>query len=329
MLEDTGAVYLFTYDEAGWREQAYLKIRNRAQGGDQFGLSVSLSGLGDRLAVRSRENIYLFHNNGAGWRLEAEWDGNRYIADSDTITGIFALSGDGLTFAVSADPTSPSGMGSPGLVYIYEFDGADWVEQGRIVPANPDEGDNFGGSLSLSNDGNTLAVGASREDSSSLGVNGDETENSAESSGAAYLFERQGGAWRQSVYLKASNAQQYDYFGTRIVLSGDARSLVVTAPGEDSLARGINGLQTDDRSEAPPGAAYLFVRDGADWYQKAYIKSPFTNSGYHYEMPICGPEGCVVNDNFGESLAISNDGSTLMVGVPGGAFLGSGNVYLY
>jgi hypothetical protein len=201
-------------------------------------------------------------------------------------------------------------------VSIYVFDGAEWVEQGRVMASNAEDGDKFGGSLSLSGDGNTLAVGASGEDSSALGVNGDEMNNSAESSGAAYLFERQDDIWRQSAYLKASNAQQRDAFGDRIMLSGDGRSLVVSAPGEDSLARGINGLQTDDRSEAPPGAAYLFVRDEGEWHQEAYIKSPSTRSGYHFALPFCGTEDCIVNDNFGESLAISTDGSFLMVGAP-------------
>ncbi len=334
MLEDTGAVYIFSHDGAGWSEQAYLKLRNSAQGDDQLGQFVSLSGKGDRLAVRGRENIYLFHDDGTGWRLEAQWDGDRHIAGNDTITGIFALSGDGLTLAlaVSSDPAIRPVIPSTGSVSIYVFDGAEWVEQGRILASNGDDGDNFGASLSLSDDGNTLAVGAFGEDSSALGVNGDETDNSAEFSGAAYLFERQDGVWRQSVYLKASNAQREDMFGNRIVLSGDGRSLVVAASGEDSLARGINGLQNDDRSEAPPGAAYLFVRDEAEWYQKAYIKSPYTRSGYHIDsIPACSavPGGCIGNDHFAESLAMSTDGSVLMVGVPGGAFQGPTCIYLY
>jgi hypothetical protein len=331
MLENTGAVYLFFHDEAGWREQVYLKIRNSAQGHDQFGLFVSLSDRGDRLAVRSRANIYLFHDDGAGWRLEAEWDLTRHITDNDTFNGIFALSGDGhtLALAASADPAIRPAILTPGFVSIFVFDGAEWVEQGRVMASNADDGDNFGGTLSLSDDGNTLAVGASREDSSALGVNGDETDNSVESSGAAYLFERQDGVWRQSVYLKASNTQQDDYFGAKLILSGDGRALVVSAPGEDSLARGIDGSQTDDQSEAPPGAAYLFLRDEAEWFQKAYIKSPDTNSGRQFELPLCGPMECFSNDKFGDGLAISDDGSYLAIGAPGASYLGPGCVYLY
>ncbi|MET0091481.1 MAG: hypothetical protein ABW068_15940 [Candidatus Thiodiazotropha sp.] len=330
-MEDTEAVYLFTRTVAGWIESGYITIGNNEQGGEQFGLFVSLSSMGDRLAVRSQEKVYLYHDVGSEWRLEEAWDGAQFVNDTNAKTGMFALSGDGMTFALTAssDSSIPPETGSLGLVYIYMFNGVEWVGQGRVMASNADVDDYFGGAVSLSDDGNILAVGANREDSSALGVNGDGTDNSAESSGAAYLFERQGSEWRQTAYLKASNAQQGDSFGARLVLSGDGRSLVVTAPGEDSLASGINGLQTDDRAEAPPGAAYRFLRDEAGWHQEAYIKAPHTRSGDHYELPICGPEGCVSNEYFGDSLAISTDGSTLMIGVPGRAFVGSGSVYLY
>jgi hypothetical protein len=314
MLENTGAVYLFSYDEEGWSERAYLKLRNSAQGNDQLGLSVSLSGRGDRLAVKGRKDIYLFRDDGSGWRQEARWDGEQHITDNDTLTGMFAFSGDGLTLAlaVSADPSIVPALLSPGFVIIYVFDGAEWVEQGRIMSPNSFDGDYFGGSLSLSDDGNTLAVSGRGEGPF----------------GAAYLFEREDSVWRQSAYLSASNEQEGDGFGFRLALSGDARSLVVSASGEDSLARGVNGQQDDDRSEAPPGAAYLFVRDQVDWYQKAYIKSPHTRSGYHIYSYMVGGD-FVTNDDFGESLAISTDGSVLMVGVPGAVYSGPGEVNLY
>lgn len=62
---------------------------------------------------------------------------------------------------------------------------------------NTDEQDGFGGvnylgvptGLGLSADGKTLVVGALGEDSAARGVNGDQTDNSAENSGAAYVYE--------------------------------------------------------------------------------------------------------------------------------------------
>ncbi|WP_241908301.1 FG-GAP repeat protein [Vibrio sp. 10N.261.45.A1] len=55
--------------------------------------------------------------------------------------------------------------------------------------SNPDFDDYFGHSVALSSDGNTLAVGAIREDSNGTGVNsGAQANNSAPASGAVYLY---------------------------------------------------------------------------------------------------------------------------------------------
>ena len=56
-----------------------------------------------------------------------------------------------------------------------------------LKASNTDSGDGFGESVSVS--GDTVVVGAFNEDSSATGVNGDQSDNSASGSGAAYLFE--------------------------------------------------------------------------------------------------------------------------------------------
>ena len=61
-----------------------------------------------------------------------------------------------------------------------------------LPPDNPDPdlqmGELFGGAVALSADGNTLAVGARGEDSNATGVNGDQNDNSAQASGAVYVY---------------------------------------------------------------------------------------------------------------------------------------------
>ncbi len=59
--------------------------------------------------------------------------------------------------------------------------------------------DHFGFSVAIS--GNTLVVGAHREDSNATGINGDASNNSAVGAGAAYVFTRSGTAWTQQAYL--------------------------------------------------------------------------------------------------------------------------------
>src|SRR5687767_11484446 len=165
---DSGAVYVFTQNQTAWVQQAYLKASN-AQSGDQFGFAVALSGDGNTLAVGAN-----FEDGGA-----AGIDGNQ------------------------ADESAPGA----GAVYVFVRNGATWTQQAYIKASNIGEGDRFGYSLALSDDGNTLAAGAIGEDSVSTGTTGNQADNSAEQAGATYVFTRSGGTWTQQAYLKASNTQ--------------------------------------------------------------------------------------------------------------------------
>ena len=69
--------------------------------------------------------------------------------------------------------------------------------------------------------GDTVVVGASEESSKATGINGDQTDNSAQFSGAAYVFVRNGTTWSQQAYLKASNTNAQDFFGVSVAISGD------------------------------------------------------------------------------------------------------------
>lgn len=97
----------------------------------------------------------------------------------------------------------------------------------------------------------------------------------------------------RQAYLKASNTDAGDQFGSWVAVSGD--TVVVGAPGEDSGATEVGGDQTDDSASAA-GAAYVFVRDGTGWSQQAYLKA--RNAG--------------ANDGFGACVAVS--GGTAVVG---------------
>jgi hypothetical protein len=59
---------------------------------------------------------------------------------------------------------------------------------GNDFKASNTEADDLFGGVSLSAEGDTLAVGAVDEDSNATGVNGDQADNSASAAGAAYLY---------------------------------------------------------------------------------------------------------------------------------------------
>lgn len=63
-----------------------------------------------------------------------------------------------------------------------------WSQQAYVKASNSAGSDQFGDAVSLSADGNALAVGAFGEDSSAVGINGDQTDNAAGGSGAVYLY---------------------------------------------------------------------------------------------------------------------------------------------
>jgi len=178
---------------------------------------------------------------------------------------------------------------------------ASFAEKAYVKALNTDAGDEFGKSVALS--GDTLAVGAPFESSMATGINGDQTDNSAPKSGAVYVFVRSGGIWSKQAYIKASNTDANDQFGTSVALNGD--TLVVGAPFESSNSTVINFGQSDD-SASYAGAVYVFVRSGGTWTQQAYVKGSNT----------------APSDQFGSSVAL--DGDTLVAGAPS-----SGKVYMF
>jgi len=168
------------------------------------------------------------------------------------------LSGDGLTLAVSAkleDSASRSingneadnSLSNSGAVYVYAKNGTVWSQQAYLKASNADAADFFG-NLSLSADGNTLAVGATAEASNATGINGNQVDNTALEAGAVYVFTRTNATWSQQAYLKASNTGTIDGFGFAVSLSGDGNTLAVTSPYEKSAAIGIDGNQADNTS---------------------------------------------------------------------------------
>ena len=226
----------------------------------------------------------------------------------DLFGAAVALSGDGNTLAVGAydEESKATGINGDaldnsakhaGAVYVFSRAGGTWTQTAYLKASNAEADDEFGSALSLSADGNVLAVGAAFERSSATGVNGNQADNSLSAAGAVYVFTRTVGAWAQTAYLKASNTEAYDSFGDSLALSGDGATLVVGAPREDSASTGINGNQSTN-TVISSGAAYVFVRSGPTWVQEAYVKASNAKKFA----------------SFGGALALSYDGSTLAVG---------------
>jgi hypothetical protein len=240
--------------------------------------------------------VYVFRNNGpAGWVQEA------YIKPDNSVAGqlfgsSISVSGDGDTLAVGAWGESAA----TGAVFVFTRSGSDWEQQAHLKASNAEAGDEFGRAVSVSADGDWLAVGAPWEASNATGINGDQTNNSFNSAGAAYAFHRAAGAWTQQSYIKPAVSNLGAQFGGALALSGDASTLVVGATIESGASTGING-NPYDQSQQLSGAAYVFSLAGNAWSQQAYVKASDTAQ----------------RDLFGASVALSHDGNTVAVGAAG------------
>ena len=326
---ESGAVYVFTRSGGTWSQQAYIKASN-TETNDNFGYSISLSSDGNTLAVgapyedsnatgvggddadNSTANsgaVYVFTRSGGTWGQHAYIKASNN-GSNDHFGSAVSLSSDGSTLAVGSDAEDSNATGlngdqtnntlnNSGAVYVFRNSSGTWSQEAYVKASNPGIGDNFGFSISLSSDGDTLAVGAPYEDSSATGVGGNTSDNSAEDSGAVYVFTYSGSSWGQQAYIKASNTGDYDDFGYAISLSSDGNTLAVGADYEGSNATGINGNQNNEDAMSS-GAAYVFTRSGSTWSQQAYIKASNT----------------AADDNFGGALSLSADGNTLAVGAP-------------
>lgn len=159
--------------------------------------------------------------------------------------------------------------------------------------------DDFGCSVAISSDGNTIVVGAM---TATVGSNFNQ--------GAAYVFTKAPtAAWNTvssfAAKLTASNGASDTFFGTAVAISGDGGTIAVLVPLADSNF---------------DGAVYLFVKPSTGWASMSplnevnFILGPPAFGGF---APFNGILGATPTPVPTSPVALSNDGSTLAVGAPG------------
>ncbi len=248
---NSGAAYVFVRQANTWSQQAYLKASNT----DAQGRIWLLCGRHCPSPYFSRRTL----RRQPSHRYQRRWQDERPCPQ------------------LQEPPISSSG------------DGLTWSQQAYLKASNTNSNDRFGHTVSLSAD--TLVVGAPLEDSNATSVNGDEANNLAPDSGAAYVFQRTSPTtWSQQAYLKVtSNSGSHDFFGLSV--SHHGRWVIVGgATQEDSSATGINGDESNNLA-VDAGATYVFAHDNSSWNQYAYLKATNTGAG----------------DEFGRFVALMND----------------------
>ena len=229
-LERAGAVYLYGWDGGSWIERQKLTASDASEH-DLFGETIAIQGAamlvgapGDDVGTTDCGSVYAF-----------EWDGSNWV-QRQRLTASDALPYDGFGSSLDIDANvaaigAPGDISSvPGAVYLFQHEsiaGGTWILESKVTPADAQPGDYFGAAVDLDNA--ALAVGAPW------------AETAGRSSGAAYLYHRNGTDWIEQDKLIAADAAAGDWFGYALAFDGDLAAV-------GSLWGGVDDV----------GAAYLF-----------------------------------------------------------------------
>ena len=284
---DSGAVTVYRRSATGqWTVEAFVKAPV-AGAGDRFGRALALSADGAALAVGA------------------------YREDS-VAAGVFAPGGAGYQAALDS-----GGARDSGAVTVYRRSGFEWSIEAFVKAPNAGAFDSFGSALALSADGAALAVSAPEEDSAAAGTfaPGDAGYQAAlvgdgvHGNGAVTVYRRsERNDWEIEAFVKGPKAGSRDEFGSAIALSADGAALVVGARFDDSaaagaFARGGAGYQAalDSSGARDSGGVAVHRRSATGrWTLETFVKASVAGA----------------SDNFGQSLALSGNGTTLAVGAP-------------
>ncbi len=263
-------------------------------------------------------------------------------AGNDLFGYSVSVSADGSTVAVGVIQDDIIGVSNQGSTWVYRWDGSSWVE--KIITVDGVESEFFGCSVSVSADGNTVVAGAFANGSykgaayvyrwngsswaksiitasgtssdgrfgMSVAVSGDgntivvgvpRDDNTYTDQGSAYIYRWNGSAYVQMQKIEASLPCEFSYFGSSVAISGNGYTVVV-------------GVPDDNITESTQGSAYIYRWNGSSWVETERIEADTGISGAH----------------FGNSVAVSNDGNTVVAGAPGdlgNAGVYSGALYVY
>ena len=289
---DAGAAYIFTRSGSTWTEQQKIQSSDK-QAGDNFGYSVSISGDGNTAIVGAHDEDTGGNDAGAAYiftRSGSTWTEQQKIQASDKeISDFFghsvSISGDGNTVIVGAI-YEDTGAGNAGAAYIFTRSGSTWTEQQKIQASDKQANDYFGQSVSISGDGNTVIVGADREDTGGTDA------------GAAYIFTRSGSTWTEQQKIQSSDIETGDHFGYSVSISSDGSTAIV-------------GARLEDTGASNAGSAYIFTRSGSTWTEQQKIQASDKEASdiFGFSVSISSDGNTAIVGAYAEDTGASNAGA--------------------
>ena len=344
---EAGHVRVYGYSNGSW-SQLGADIDGEAAG-DYSGASVSLSDDGTIVAIGAPFNsgsdtgsghVRVYEYASGAWsQLGADIDGEA-AGDKSGIS--VSLSDDGTIMAIGAFNNSNGNGTDAGHVRVYQYASGSWSQLGSDIDG---EGavDYSGNSVSLSDDGTIVAIGAPNNSGSGI------------SSGHVRVYGYSNGSWSQlGADIDAEAAD--DLSGQSVSLSDDGTIVAIGAYGNDGngswsghvrvygysngswsqIGADIDGEAAGDRSGysvslsddgtiVAIGAAY----NGGNGSYAGHVRVYQYASGAWSQLGA-DIDGGAVNDYSGFSVSLSDDGITVAIGAPhNGGSANTGQVRVY
>lgn len=297
-----GSVVTYVRSGTTWTKEFTLSASDGAAN-DNFGTAVTISSdssriivgspLSDPNNVSSAGAVYVFVYQFSWYYLEAKLIGPGASIANDLFGAAVAVDSTGTRVLIGAYGADPNSLSAAGVAYVFARSGTTWAWEATVSAFDKKANDQFGIAVDIDNTGTRLVVSANKSSA------GGKT-----SAGAVYVFIRNGTNWILEAKLEASDKLASDQFGYSVGISGNGDKVVVGAnlsdPGGTSAA----------------GAAYIYNRVNSIWTQEAKV--------------IASDKAA--NDNFGNAIEISADGTRMIVGSyledPGGTS-NAGSIYIY
>jgi hypothetical protein len=199
--------------------------------------------------------------SGTNWStLKAVFLG--YQASTGYVTRGFAIDGTGDTIAVQFSHSENDVVHEDAYVQVFKrIDGA-YTAVANLSPGawrTKAWSSVYGDAISISGDGQTMAVGDPLDNGTGLGPRAAPLVAGSAQTGAVYVYRFTGGAWKLANMVKPNynpNPGQSHIFGASTALSGTGKTLIVAAPLESSSASGIGGNWA---STSRPGSGAIFM----------------------------------------------------------------------
>ena len=268
------------------------------------GVSISSDGQYAIVAVRNDDegssdagSAQIFKRTGSTWAWQAEL--RALGANEAGFSGVTSqgnwyfgwnvnISGDGV-YAFVTQYQGQSGPSRSGTVHVFKRTDTTWTWKTELFNQNPEANDNFGYNVDSNSDGSYLIVGAYKADPGSV----------ASDAGSAQIFKRTNESWAHQAQLLHPTPAANDFFGWSVSISGDG-TIAVVGVYQDDIGSDVNGNH---------GSAQVYLRNTSTdaWTWEDELLHP-PSSGVS--------NGPGTYDNFGGSVAITSDGTRIIVGAP-------------